>query len=105
VKYILAQVGRAAVETVYASCMPAAVRADTSEVNLTQHFFYSSRLSRAATDTYGKRENTMKTHQTKAFRWNTDPHNGLVARCFGDWSLMPLAEYDVWDRVKPQPLL
>lgn len=32
-------------------CMPAAVRGDTSEMNLAQCIIYSSRQSRAATDT------------------------------------------------------
>lgn len=53
-------------------CMPAVVRGDTSETNLAQCIFYSSRCSRAATDIHGKKANTVKTPQTKAFHETTD---------------------------------
>lgn len=86
-------------------CTPAVVRGDTSGMNLAQSIFYSSRCSRAATDTYGKKANTMKTPQTKAFHGSTDTYNWLVASCFGDQSLVPLAKCDVSVRVKPQPPL
>lgn len=86
-------------------CVPAAVRGDTSEMNLAQCIFCSSRRSRAATDTYRKKANTMKTLQTKAFHGSTDIYNRLIASCSGAWSLVPLAKCDVWDRVKPRPPL
>lgn len=45
--------------------MPVAVRGGVSGMNLAQCIFYSSRLSRAATDTYGKNSTEKKHHREK----------------------------------------